>query len=149
MIGPQWTLLDNLDVATDSVRKMNSLNNSFELQKRSNVFSSGSVYRQISLSPLGGSDLNGGLQMQINGKLTDEMTISGILTDQDLPIQREGTTLELDELDKVYLTLSHENFTIDAGDILYKNNNINRKLVGINNYFNFNDVSGSSVYAKS
>ena len=149
VIGPQWTLLDNLDVATDSVRKMNSLNNSFELQKRSNVFSSGSLYRQISLSPFGGSDLNGGLQMQINGKLTDEMTISGILTDQDLPIQPEGTTTELDELDKVYLTLSHENFTIDAGDILYKNNNINRKLVGINNYFNFNDVSGSSVYAKS
>ena len=52
VIGPQWTLLDNLDVATDSVRKMNSLNNSFELRQRSNVFSSGSLYRQISLSPL-------------------------------------------------------------------------------------------------
>ena len=149
MIGPQWTRLENIHVNTDSVKKVSALNNSFERQKRSNVFSSGSLFRQISLSPMGGSDFNGGLQKQINGKLTDEMTISGILTDQDLPIQPEGTTRDLDELDKVYLTLSHKNFTIDAGDIVYKNNNINRKLVGINNYFSINNISGSSVYAKS
>ena len=38
---------------------------------------------------MGGSDFTGGLQMQINGKISDNLDISGILTDQNFPIQPE------------------------------------------------------------
>ena len=55
--------------------------------------------------------------MQINGKISDEVSISGILTDQDFPIQPEGSTRELDELDNVLIKISHRKFNLDAGDI--------------------------------
>ena len=148
-IEPKWKSLDIIDNDKYFFKKPLDANSSSLKIERKNIFSSGSLFRQISLSPLGGSEFNGGLQMQINGKLSETMSISGVLTDQDIPFQPEGTTRELEELDKVYLTISHQNFTLDAGDILYKNNNINRKLVGINNYFNLNNVSGSSVLANS
>ena len=148
-IGPKWRFLDDIDESKDIVKTSRDINSSYIKNERSNIFSSGSLFRQISLSPLGGSSFNGGLQMQINGKLSETMSISGVLTDQDIPFQPEGTTRELEELDKVYLTISHQNFTLDAGDIFYKNNNINRKMIGINNYFNIKNISGSSVFANS
>jgi len=60
----------------------------------------------------------------------------------------------LEELDQVYLTVTHPNYSVDAGDIIYEekinnNNNINRKLVGLKNDFNMDQWSGSGVYAGS
>ncbi len=59
------------------------------------------MYRNLTLSPLGGSDFSGGLQLQLQGMLSKDITVSGVLSDQSLPIQPEGTTQTLDEIDKV------------------------------------------------
>ena len=147
-VGPKWKMLPQLDLEK---RIINSKQHIKEENKKSNsnVFSSGSFYRQIKISPLGGSDFTGGLQMQINGKISDRLNVSGILTDQDFPIQPEGTTRELDELDNVHFIISHENFKLNAGDVFYENHGINRKLVGLTNSFQISDISGTTVYAKS
>jgi len=152
-VGPKWKSLPNLNLASFEKVDADLSSAVSSLQKKSNLFSSGSMYRQITVSPLGGSDFTGGLQIQLNGKLSTNMNISGVLTDQDLPIQPEGTTRELDDLDQVYLTVTHPNYRLDAGDIIYKNDdqsyNINRKLIGLKNNFNINQWSGTSVYAGS
>ena len=133
-IGPKWKSLPNLNLASFEKKDADLPGTVSSLQKKSNVFSSGSMYRQLTVSPLGGSDFTGGLQIQLNGALSNNMNISGVLTDQDLPIQPEGTTRELDELDQVYLTVTHPNYRVDAGDIIFKPNdkyyNIYRKLMG-------------------
>jgi len=146
-IGPRWMKLPILDLKyskKDSIKEVKNLE-----KNKSNIFSSGSLYRQIQLSQMGGSSFVGGLQMQINGKISDEVSISGILTDQDFPIQPEGSTRELDDLDNVLIKISHSNLNLDAGDIYYKHRNINRKLIGLNNNFKTKEFSGSAVYAKS
>jgi len=152
-IGPKWKSLPNLNLASFEKKDADLPGTVSSLQKKSNVFSSGSMYRQLTVSPLGGSDFTGGLQIQLNGALSNNMNISGVLTDQDLPIQPEGTTRELDELDQVYLTVTHPNYRVDAGDIIFKPDdkyyNINRKLIGLKNNFNINQWSGTSVYAGS
>ena len=148
-VGPFWKKLPTLNYKIDKDNIIKNNDDDFNNDYIHNTFSSGSIYRQIRLSPINGSDFTGGLQMQINGKLNDEISISGILTDQDLPFQPEGTTRELEDLDNVYLKIFHDNFSINAGDIIYENQNINRKLVGVNSYFNFQNIEGSSVYAKS
>ena len=58
--------------------------------------------------------------MQINGKLGDDINVSGVISDLDTPIQPEGTTKDLDELDKVFLNVKHPNFNLNAGDIYFK-----------------------------
>lgn len=148
-LGPKWKKLPAINSIVYSNPLIKKDDNEINKYNNQNIFSSGSIYRQIQLSPMGGSDFTGGLQMQIDGKVNEEISISGILTDQDIPFQPEGSTQEIEDLDNVYLKISHDHFNINVGDILYKNNNIYRKLIGINSYFNYGNIYGSTVYAKS
>ncbi|MBT6981586.1 MAG: hypothetical protein HOA05_05025 [Candidatus Marinimicrobia bacterium] len=153
-VGPRWRSLPKLNLENIEILSKKEQLYSGNSDSESNIYSSGSIFRQLSVSPLGGSDFTGGLQMQLNGKLTKNMMVSGILTDQDLPIQPEGTTRELEELDQVYLMVTHPNYSVDAGDIIYEkkisnSNNINRKLVGLKNHYKKGQWSGSGVYAGS
>ena len=147
--GPKWKMLPPLnEINIEEKEPLNPLNNKIK-NKNSELFTSGNIYRNLTVSPLGGSDFTGGLQMQLTGKLTENISVSGVLTDQDLPIQPEGVTRNLDELDKVYVTVNHPNYKVEAGDILYKHSDINRKLVGLKNNFNINSWRGSGVYGGS
>ena len=153
-VGPTWRSLPELNLESIEILSKKERPYSGNSDSESNIYSSGSIFRQLSVSPLGGSDFTGGLQMQLNGKLTKNMMVSGILTDQDLPIQPDGTTRELEELDQVYLMVTHPNYSVDAGDIIYEekinnSNNINRKLVGLKNHYKVGQWSGSGVYAGS
>lgn len=77
----------------------------------------GTLFRGISVSPSGGLSLRGGLHLGLQGKLSDNVTVSGTLSDQNIPIQPEGNTQTLDEIDKVYLEVNHPSTRILAGDI--------------------------------
>ena len=155
-VGPLFESLPLLDflisISKDSVKNapmeiINDIENDV-----SNLATSGTVYRNLTLSPLGGSDFSGGLQLQLQGKLSNDITVSGVLSDQSLPIQPEGTTQALEEIDKVYLHVSHPIFEIMAGDIDYnlqsgKYLNVNRKLEGLKNTFKYENWSGQSTLA--
>ncbi len=151
-VGPRWKSFPILDLEQHD-ELSSSTSQLFQTNhQESTVFSSGSIYRQLTISPMGGSDFSGGLQMQLNGQLAKNIIVSGVLSDQDLPIQPEGTTRELEEIDKVYLTVTHPNYAINAGDINFNKNidkthNINRKLVGLKNTFKYNGWQGTGVYA--
>ena len=91
--------------------------------------------------------------MQLNGKLLENINISGVLTDQSFPLQAEGSTQELKDFDKVFLKVQHPNFELEAGDIeyLFSDNmqTINRKLEGLKSQFQYKQWSSSSIYANS
>ena len=91
--------------------------------------------------------------MQLNGIILENIKVSGVLTDQNFPLQEEGNTQELKDFDKVFLKVQHPYIELDAGDIDYihsdVNYTINRKLEGLKNVFQFKGWSGSSVYASS
>ncbi len=155
-IGPIYESLPNLEslliVEKDTSKITLSKKMSFQQDDKSSLATTGSVYRNLTLSPLGGSDFSGGLQLQLQGKLSNDITVSGVLSDQSLPIQPEGTTQTLEEIDKVYLHVSHPIFEIMAGDIEYNINsgkylNVNRKLEGIKNTFHYEQWSGQSTLA--
>ncbi|MEE8341498.1 MAG: hypothetical protein V3R52_05320 [Candidatus Neomarinimicrobiota bacterium] len=155
-IGPLFESLPLLDslliVNSDSVQsELTEIQNDFQ-DELSNLATTGTVYRNISLSPFGGSDFSAGLQLQLQGKLSNNITVSGVLSDQSLPIQPEGTTQVLDEIDKVYLHINHPIFQVMAGDIDYelrsgKYLNVSRKLEGLKNTFKFEKWTGQSALA--
>lgn len=153
-VGPKWKTLPPFNLDQSQTHSSTEQIYASNFDKESALFSSGNIYRQLTVSPLGGSDFSGGLQMQLNGKLAKNLRVSGVLTDQDLPIQPEGTTRELEELDRVYLTVTHPDYSVNAGDIIFESDlsnkqKISRKLVGLKNNFKMNEWSGSGVYAGS
>ena len=98
--------------------------------------------------------LNGGLRFQIAGKLNEKTSIAGIVTDESIPIQPDGTTASLEELDKIYLKVSHPSVELVAGDITISNNNGryntgNRNIVGITNNLNRSSYDIKTTYGQS
>ena len=81
------------------------------------------------------------------------INISGVLTDQNFPLQEEGNTQNLKDFDNVFLKVQHPNIELHAGDIDFtysdKFNTINRKIEGLKNEYQFKKCYGSSVYSNS
>lgn len=153
-IGPNWKNLPPLD---SLIYKSKVLDNSFH-QKTNiqdhDLYTSGTFNRQINLSTQGMSEFSGGLHLNISGELDNNIMLSAVLSDQDMVIQPDGNTRNLEDLEQVYITIQHPNFSIDAGDIEYKNEtdkliNIDRKVIGINNNFKYNNVTGNALIAST
>ncbi len=157
-VGPMFMLLPMLDSLNgnlakegdaETIARIDSPENSY-----SDVLTTGTIYRSISISPLAGSDMTGGLRMQLQGTLSENMQISGIISDEQSPIQPEGNTRSLEEIDQIYINVIHPKFQINAGDIVLeyehgKYNNISKRLIGIKNNFKLDEWSGAAVYAGS
>ncbi|MEA1882773.1 MAG: hypothetical protein U9N31_10295, partial [Candidatus Marinimicrobia bacterium] len=118
------------------------------------INASGTFFRGIEMSSQGVGGLSGGLRFQLAGKLSENIRVSGTVTDESIPIQPDGTTAALDELDKVYLNVSHPSGELTAGDLTVNNksgkyNNNNRNIVGIKNSINRDDVKIRTIIGQS
>jgi hypothetical protein len=64
---------------------------------------SGSIVRGVNIGSNKDMTLNSGLNLQLSGKLTEDLEIVAALTDEATPIQPEGNTQTLREIDKVFI----------------------------------------------
>jgi len=81
----------------------------------------GSISRGISFGNTQNVFVNSALNLQLDGKLTDDISITAAITDQNIPFQPEGNTQQLQEFDKVYITLKHRLWQLTAGDVVLRN----------------------------
>lgn len=116
------------------------------------IRSSGSIVRGFDVSTNKDFSINSGLRLQLNGKLSDDLDIVAALTDENTPIQPEGNTETLEELDKVFIEVRHPNaigtfgdfdLTIRKGEF----STISRKLQGLKANLNINGHLGMASIA--
>lgn len=95
--------------------------------ERSQIFPSeglsknGSISRGISFGNTQDVFVNSALNLQLDGKLTDDINIRAAITDQNIPFQPDGNTQQLQEFDKVFIQFYNDNASLTAGDIVLKN----------------------------
>ena len=150
-VGPFFSELPNLD---SFVNKTEYKQDSQKLFVRDNIFTSGSINRQINLSTNGMSEFTGGLNLSLSGMLDNNIMLSAVLSDKELMIQPEGNTRNLEDFDQVFISLNNSNFYLNAGDIVYKKNiddliNLERNVIGLNGEFNFKNYKTSAVIAST
>lgn len=76
----------------------------------------GSISRGISFGNNQDVVVNSNLNLQVSGKLTQDVDILLAATDNNIPFQADGTTAQLQEFDKVYIQLSNRNTKLIVGD---------------------------------
>ncbi|MBI4546638.1 MAG: hypothetical protein HY707_01555 [Ignavibacteriae bacterium] len=101
----------------------------------SNFQKSGSIVRGFTIGTNRDLSLNSGFRMQMSGNITSDIQVVAALTDENTPIQPEGTTQTLQEVDKVFVELQGGNFGATLGDFTMSStgsefSNVNRKLQG-------------------
>ena len=92
-----------------------------EIFRFSDVESFGAITRGVSFGNRQNLFVNSALNLQMEGKLSDDLNISAVITDQNIPYQPEGNTQQLRDFDNVFIKLYNENFDITAGDIVLQN----------------------------
>lgn len=77
---------------------------------------SGSLTRGITAGNNRGLSVNSGLRLQLEGDLGDGLKIVGAITDENIPIQPDGTTQQISDFDRVFVQLSKEGTAVTVGD---------------------------------
>lgn len=89
-----------------------------ELFPSSTLYKTGSLTRGISFGNTQNVFVNSALNLQLEGDIGDNLQIRASITDQNVPFQPEGNTQQIQDFDNVLIELSHQNFTLAAGDVV-------------------------------
>lgn len=79
--------------------------------------SKGSMVRGIRFGNNQSASVQSSLDLELSGKLSEDITVNAAIADNNVPIESDGYTQNLQEFDKVYIELANKNSKIRAGHI--------------------------------
>jgi hypothetical protein len=113
-----------------------------DINKRRTLFEdseinrSGSISRGFTVGNNQDVTMSSSLNLQLSGKLTNNLSVVASITDNNIPVQPEGNTQQLQEFDKIFIRVYNEKVNLTLGDYFLERPtgtflNVNKKLQGI------------------
>lgn len=83
-----------------------------------NINASGNISRGLGFGNTQDVVINSSMNIQFNGKLDDKISIVAALSDNNNPLQPEGNTQQIQDFDKVFISLYGDSSSLTVGDFL-------------------------------
>ncbi len=115
--------LDSLDLianSKDRIMGYNPYQKEERLIDHQGLNYQGSFSRGISFGNNQNLVLDSRFNLQLGGKLKNDIEIAAVISDENLPIQAEGNTRQLKEFDKIFIRLKKKETQLIAGDYQLK-----------------------------
>lgn len=124
-----------VDSNTVAERIRRPVRDSDDLFGEANLNQNGSLSRGFTVGNRQDLALDSGLRLDLNGNITDDISIQASLTDRSTPIQPDGATQNIREFDRVYIQLEAPLGNLELGDVDITYNEsrfarINRRVQG-------------------
>ncbi len=82
----------------------------------SGLISNGAYTRGLSFGNNQNLAFNSNLNLQLSGRLGNDLEIQAALSDNSIPLQPDGTTRQLQEFDRIFVQIKRKNLSLTAGD---------------------------------
>ncbi|MGM0580893.1 MAG: hypothetical protein ACQETL_09455 [Bacteroidota bacterium] len=98
---------------------------------------SGAYMRSVSGGGQQSAMMHSVMDLTIAGNISEDLELKARMTDQQMPFEPEGNTQRLQDFDRVNVQLIHENWGLEAGDLLIQSNQnlnflkFNRQVQGL------------------
>jgi len=109
----------------------------------SNLNKSGSISRGITTGNNQDASINSEFNLQLSGNISPDISVRANITDNNIPIQTDGTSQHLREFDNVFIELKSKKSKLVVGDFLMKSPHgyylkYNKKIKGLGFVTNYN-----------
>ncbi|MCA6073619.1 hypothetical protein [Fulvivirga sedimenti] len=111
---------DTAVIARDTIRTRGPSLRREEIFTAQGLQKSGTISRGVSFGNNQDVFVNSTLNLNLDGRLTDDLNIRASITDQNIPFQPEGNTQQLQDFDNVFVEIYNDRLSLLAGDIVLR-----------------------------
>ena len=142
-----------------SSSQSNNINTTTSLIDFGTLDYNGNLSRGFGFGNAQSLNVNSSFNIQLSGMITDDIEVKAAITDNNIPIQPEGNTAQLQEFDKVFIQLRKDKHYLTVGDfdlqssstyfMKFQRNMQGASYKGEQEIENIGNVSGGASFAIS